>query len=307
MTHISVNFKKLLLIAGFISFMIGQAAAQELNLTIQVIHPRLQIADPQIFENMKKEVTNFFNNTKWTEDEYEEFEKIEGNLNITITEELSATSFTADFALQGIRPVYNSNYKTQTLNYVDKGISFGYRENQPILNSRSNFIDPLSSLLTYYAYLLVGFDHDTFSSFGGDSYFQLARNIISNIPNGVAAGTGWDSNTRSNTSRFNVIDNLLDPRVRPYRQAIYEYHIQSLDQMHEDPGKSRAVMLSAITAIGEVNRAVLNSGILQMFSDCKREEIIQIFIGGDRGQQSKVYDIMVAVDPARATDYAKIR
>ena len=77
--------------------------------------------------------------------------------------------------------------------------------------------------------------------------------------------------------------------------------------MHIDQGKSRAIMVSAITSINQVNRAILNSGIIQMFSDSKREEIIEIFKGGDRGQQTKVFDLMVGMDPARTSDYAKIR
>ena len=276
-----------------------------MNVTVNA--PRLQLVDPKVFKTFEKEAFNFFNNTKWTDNEYEDHEKIEGNINITITEEISATVFTADFFVQAIRPVYNSNYKSQILNYVDKGVTIAYTENQPLQNSRSNFIDPLSSLCTFYAYLILGYDHDTFESNGGDQYFQIAQNIISNLPASVSDGTGWDPNFRSNTSRFNVVENLLDPRARPYRQAIYEYHLKSLDNMHSDSGKSRAIMVSAITAINQVNRAMLNSGIIQMFSDSKREEIIEIFKGGDRGQQTKVFDLMVNMDPARTSDYAKIK
>ena len=281
--------------------------AQEFKVNVTVNTPRLNLVDPKVFKTFEKELYNFINNTKWTENEYEDNEKIEGNINITITEEKSANVFIADFFVQAIRPVYNSNYKSQTLNYVDKGVTISYTENQPLQNSRSNFIDPLSSLCTFYAYMMLGYDHDTFESNGGDKYFQIAQNIISNLPASVSDNTGWDPTVRTNTSRYNVIENLLDPRARPYRQAIYEYHLKSLDNMHNDQGKSRAIMVSAITSINQVNRAILNSGIIQMFSDSKREEIIEIFKGGDRGQQTKVFDLMVGMDPARTSDYAKIR
>ena len=104
-----------------------------------------------------------------------------------------------------------------------------------------------------------------------------------------------------------MIENLLDPRSRPLRQATYEYHLKSLDEMHRDAGKSRAVMLSAITAVDQVNKAYLNSGLVRMFADSKRKEIIEIFKGGDRGQQTKVYNLMIALDPARTSEYADIK
>jgi hypothetical protein len=295
------------LIALLLIFLTLNVKAQEFKLNVTVAAPRLQLVDAKVFQTLEKEAFNFFNNTKWTDNEFEDHEKIEGNVNITITEELNATTFTADFFVQAIRPVFNSNYKSQIINYVDKGITISYVENQPIQNSRGSYIDPLSSLCTFYAYMMLGYDHDTFESYGGDPYFQIAQNIINNLPASISAGTGWDQNVRSPTSRFNVIENLLDPRARPYRQAIYEYHLKSLDNMHADPGKSRAIMVSAITATNQVNTAILNSGIIQMFCDSKREEIIEIFKGGDKGQQTKVYDMMVKMDPARTSDYAKMR
>ncbi|MBT8233338.1 MAG: DUF4835 family protein, partial [Bacteroidia bacterium] len=143
--------------------------AQELNIKVKVNAPRLNLVDPKVFETLEKQISEFLNNTRWTDDEFEPHEKIEGNVNVTITGELSATSFAADFFIQTIRPVYNSNYKSQILNFVDK-VSFSYQEFQPIENSYNTYYDPLSSLLTYYAYLMLAADYDTFEMLGGDKY-----------------------------------------------------------------------------------------------------------------------------------------
>jgi hypothetical protein len=120
--------------------------SQELNINVDISAPRLNLVDPKVFETMESQISDFINKTKWTDDEFEEFEKIEGNINITITAELSATSFAADIYVQSIRPVFNSNYKTQVINFLDK-VTFTYREFQPIHNSYNAFYDPLSSLL----------------------------------------------------------------------------------------------------------------------------------------------------------------
>ncbi len=282
-------------------------SGQELNLDVQVTAGRTTKIDPKVFQTLEKELEAFFNNTKWTEDEFEDFEKIEGSLNVTVTEDLSANSFSADIFMQTIRPVYQSNYKSPVLNYVDKGLIISYTELQPIQNSFNNYIDPLSSLMTYYAYLMLGFDYDSFAPFGGDEHFRTVQNVLSSVPQSAAAGTAWDVAFKSNTSRYNIITELLSPRGRPYRQAMHEYHIKSLDKMYDDPGKARAVMMSAITAVDQVNSSILNSGIIQMFGDCKRDEIIEIFKGAGRGDQTKIYELMIRIDPSRTSRYSAIR
>ena len=246
------------------------------------------------------------NNTRWTDDEFEDFEKIEGNLNMTITEELSNTSFKADFFIQTSRPIFNSNYKTQVLNFVDKGVVFTYRELQPLQNSYNTYIDQLSSLLTYYVYMILAADYDTYSPYGGDPHYKTVQNIINAIPPGIVQGTGWDQ-LGNRRNRFWMWENNNNPRLRPMREALYEYHRNSLDKMADDADRSRAIMVSALTTIDQVNNAVPNSSVVQMFADSKRTEILEIFKGASRGQQSKVYDIMVNIDPAQASQYAPIK
>jgi len=294
----------ILLISFLFSSMLGKA--QELNINVQVKAPRLQLVDPKVFQTLEKEVYEFLNNTRWTDDEYETFEKIEGNLNITITEEISNTSFKADVFVQTLRPVFNSNYKSQVLNLVDKGVAFTYRELQPLENSYSSYSDALSAILTYYAYFILASDYDTYEPFGGDAHFQTVENIISSIPPNVSKSTGWDQQG-SRRNRYWMSENMRNPRIKPLRQAVYEYHRQSLDNMHEDSDKSRAIMVSALTTFEQVNNSVNNTAAVQMFIDSKRTELIEIFKGASRGQQTKVYDILVKLDPAQASRYSDIK
>lgn len=290
----------------FLLFLSLGLKAQELNVKVKVSAPRLNLVDPKVFQTLEKQISDFLNRTKWTEDEFEDFEKIEANVNISITGELSATSFAADIFIQTVRPVYNSNYKSQVLNFVDK-VTFQYQEFQPIENSYNTYYDPLSSLLTYYAYLMLGADYDTYSLLGGDKYYQVAQKIINSISstsNAMASEWRSDGDKRN---KYWIIENILNPRVRPLRQAIYEYYINCLDKMAEDASRSRAVMLSALTTANNVHRAYPNSVVIPLFVDSNRDEIIEIFQGGGRGEQSKVYDIMVQLDPAQASRYNSIK
>lgn len=293
----------LLLLSLLSTFTVGQ----ELNIDVQVNAPRLVNADPKIFVTLEKQITEFLNNTKWTDDEFENYEQIEGSLNVTITADQNATSFTADFFFQSIRPIYNSNYKSPLLNLVDSGVAFTYNEAQPIENNTNIYVDQLSSILTYYAYMMIAFDYDSFSPLGGDPYFDLAQDVVNSIPSdNRTASTGW----QTNGNRFNKfwrVENMLNPKVRPMRQALHEYYIGAMDQMTVDMDKSKAIMVSALTTIKGVNEAYPNSVAMQMFVDSKREEILEIFKGSGKGQQKKVYDIMIKLDPAQASEYNPLR
>lgn len=284
-----------------------QLQAQELNINVKVTAPRLKTVDPKVFKSMERDINEFLNNTKWTEDEFEEWEKIEGTINATITEETSPTSFRVDFFVQSIRPVFNSNYKSQVLNLVDGGLNLNYFENQPIQNNFNGYTDELSSFLTFYAYVLLGLDYDTYEPFGGDPHFEIARTVMNNIPPSIATDTGWDERASKSTSRSNFIQNIFDPRIRPFRESVYEYHLKAMDTMHSDPERAKAVLLGALTTMQQVNASYLNSAVVQYFCSAKRDEIVEIFKASSRGQQSKVYDIMVKLNPAQASSYSSLK
>jgi len=278
--------------------------AQELNVKVNVQTPKLKIADPAIFESFERNVTNFFNQTKWTDDEFENEERIEANIQITIKDELSAESFVADIWFTSIRPVFNSNYQTQIVNYIDKGIRFQYRAQQPIENSKSNFVDNLSSILTFYAFIMIAMDYDSFSPLGGDPYFRVAQNVLSDVPTTVSdSDKSWQAVGGGNRNRYWLLENMMSPRSRDYREAIYKYHRLGLDKMTESSDESKTSIISAIESIQLLERDNPNSMIVQMFTDSKRGEIIEIFKEATKKDQNEVYKLMSYIDPARASDY----
>jgi len=290
-----------------ILFVLGglSLTAQDLNISVSVVAPNITATDPKVFADLEQNITEFLNNTRWTDDEFEDFEKIEGSLKITISEELTTTAFTGDFFIQSLRPVFNSNYTTQLVNYVDQAVKFDYRERQPIRRSEDNYFDELSTILTFYALVMIAMDYDSFSPTGGDKYWQKANNLINSIPES-AKDEKW-KNKIGDQNRFWLIENMTNPRVKPFRQAFYEYHRLSLDAMTIDPDKSKAIMTSAITAIGQVEKELPNNMVVQMFTDSKHLEIIEIYKDATRGEQEKITSIMISVDPSRADEYNSIR
>nr|WP_235296679.1 DUF4835 family protein [Portibacter marinus] len=279
--------------------------AQELDFNVKVIaSPSLSQVDPKIFNSLEGQIEEFINNTKWTDDEFEEEERIKGNLQITITEDISPTSFVADILIQSIRPVFNSDYSTQVINYKDEGIPFTYVQLQPLENNVNDYKDNLSSVLLFYVYYVLGVDYDTFSPMGGERFLQMARNIASIVPPG-SGGNGWSISVRD--SRTTIIETLLNPRSRRVREAYYYYHRLGLDEASGDLGKAKASMVSAIKDVQAVNAAAPNSMAVQMFMDAKRKEIVEIFKQSDTRQISQMYDMLTEIDPSQAKVYNELR
>lgn len=279
--------------------------AQELNFNVKVTpSAALSKADPKIFKSLERSITEFINNNKWTDDEFEDEEKIQGNIQITIVEDPSSTSFVADVLIQSIRPVFGSEYSTQLLNFLDKQISFNYIELQPLETNTNEYKDNLSSVLVFYVHYILGLDYDSFSPFGGEEYFQIAQNISTAIPLGVS-DAGWGTGKDGN--RTDMIETMLNPRSRKLREASYNYHREGLDASAGDIGKAKAAMLSAIKDVQAVNASTPNSLSVQMFMDSKRKEIVDVFLQSDRNQLSKLYDILVEIDPSQSYLYSQLR
>ena len=279
---------------------------QEVEFQITINTPKLQTTDPKVFEDLRGNLENFLNNQKWTDHEYQQDEKIKCNIQLTITEEVSATSFRADLNIQSTRPVYGSNYETALLTHVDKDVDFTYEQFQPLEYSKNVFNDNLSSILSFYIYIILGMDYDSFSPLGGEDYFQSAQDILTTVPPNVTDRVkGWRS-LDGNRNRYWIIENILTPRVRTMREAIYEYHRMGLDFMHEEPEKGRTSIMRALEEIERVGRSYPNSMIIQMFFNAKRKELVEIFKGGSRTEKTRAVQIMSKLDAANAIEYRKI-
>lgn len=280
--------------------------AQEMNFQVKVNVPKIQTVDPAVFEDMQQQIEEFLNTRKWTDQVYEPSERINGNIQINITEELSPTEFSGSIQIQASRPIYGSSSETVLLSHNDKDFQFSYQQFQPIQFSNNSYQDNLSSILGYYVYFILGLDGDTFAPFGGEDYFRLAQEIVNTIPANVA-GTyrGWRSQD-GNRNRYWLQESMLNPRLRPYRQGMYDYHIRGLDLMHKDVETARLVMAKILEDIGKAEKSYPNSMSLQVFANSKSNEIIDIFKVADSISKKTAKTVMTKIDAANAAKYRSI-
>lgn len=287
-------------------FSTSKVNGQEFQVDANINTPRLQTADPKVFKSLETAIEEFFNNQVWTEDEFEPEERINCQIQLTITEELSETKFRAELAIQSTRPVFNSAYESPLLTHLDKDITFSYEQFQPLVYTENSFNDNLTSILSYYAFIMLGLDYDSFSPFGGEPYFNKAQEVLNTVPQTVAASNrGWRQ-LDGNRNRYWLMENYLSPRIKPFRQAFYEYHRTGLDLMSENSIEARGTMTKAIEAIQPVNKSYPNSMVLQVFANTKGEEIIQIFKLGTREEKVKVKRTMAQIDASNAARYEQI-
>ncbi len=297
--------RKIVFIFIIISFFSSRIFSQEFKVKVTVQTPKLKLVDPKVFKLMEKSIDEFFNNSKWTVDDYEDYEKIEANVLINITNEISPTSFVADFSFQCLRPVYNSNYKTVTFNWIDKNYKFVYEELQPIDISTNVFIDDLSAILTYYGYYMLGLDYDSFATMGGDRYFDKAREVVDNVPLTNQNIKSWHVNGKKD-NRYWLVDYIRSPKFRNYRQSFYEYHRLGLDVMYEDPAKGRAVIISALKEVSRLADLYPQNSIVKLFINDKRDELVEIFKGAGYAQRNSVYNLLSRIDPSGIDRYKDI-
>ncbi len=287
-------------------FFVSNLQAQEFVTTVTINTPKLQTTDPKVFQTLQQTIKEFMNNQTWTDQTYENFERIKVNFTINIREEVNANTFKGDLYVQMTRPVFGSDYETPVFSVVDKDFAFSYEQFQPLQFSRGVFVDNLSAMLAFYAFFMLGQDADTFTSLSGETYYLAAQEILNNVPRGVSANfTGWLS-VDGNRTRYFQLENALNPGMRAVRQGMYDYHRKGLDLMSSDPITARANMLKGLELCEAVNKSYPNSMVIQLLGSTKANEIINVFKGGDQTQRAKVTQIMSKLDPAGSQRYLQL-
>ncbi len=289
-------------------------SAQELDFIVTV-KPPVQNAnndkfnsDPLVYKQLEIDIRDFFNKSKWTDQDFLAKEKIKGTVLITILSELSVTSFQAEISIKTSRPVFNSDYETPILNFLDKEVKFNYQPGQAIQKSDKSFADNLSSTLSFYSLLALGFDYDSFELYGGEDFFNSAREVFNALPNNYKRDdSSWSNQGINGRSKYFLIENIQSPRLRPFRQIFYEYHRLALDNMWQDAEKNRAVLLSSLGIIEDLAQSYPNNYLLQVFNDTKNKEIVEIFKAGDNGQRTKVKALMTLTSLSNAHRFDELK
>ena len=281
--------------------------AQELNCNIQISAQRIQGSNRQVFESMQKDLFEFMNNKVWTNHVFNYAERIDCNILINLTDQLSADEFKGTIQIQLSRPIFNTTYNSTLLNFIDNNFQFKYVEFQPLEFDPSTNKSSLVSVLAYYTYMVLGFDYDSFAPLGGTEFFQMAEKIVTNAQN--APEPGWKPYDGSrNRNRYWLVKNVLDKEYEGVRQFIYEYYINGLDKMESKAPEARTSMVESLKLIQDVYRKKPDPFmyLVQVVMDAKSDELINIYSAAFPEEKSRVVEILTEIDPANKAKYEKI-
>lgn len=271
--------------------------AQELDATITINTDRLSTTNKDKLINFAQEIEDYIENNRYTGEPWE-FAKIKCNFNIYFDSGSDDNNFTAQVNVTSIRPIEKSRNGSPMLNVLDNSWSFMYERGQSMYFNQTNF-DPLTSFLDFYAYIILGLDHDSFDMLNGSRYYNEALNIAM-LGTNSAFGKGWDKG--ASYSRRGLAEDLVNEKYRRFREDFYNYHYYGLDLLATDKAKAQENIAKLVKNL-EVLRDKLDvkGVLLKTFFDAKSGEIINVL--KDYPDKSAIIIALKKIDPGHISRY----
>lgn len=282
--------------------------AQELDVKVTI--NRQQVGNTtrtDVFDALQEKVTNFMSERQWTGMKFQDMERINVNMLFTVATYSDAdNTFNCELSVTAQRPVYNSQYTTTSYANIDREVTFTFQPTDQLEYQGPELTDDnLILILAYYAYMVIGYDLDTFAPMGGTEYFKIAQDICAQGDN--RGYKGWKA-FGDKKNRFGLLDDYMDGSMEGYRQMMYKYHREGLDQMADNVEQGRAAILECIDLLDESRTARNMSQLPQLFTEYKGDELVNIFKGkGTSEERQKVYDTLLRIDASRNAKWDEIK
>lgn len=279
-------------------------SAQEFNCNVTINSDKIAGSNKQVFKTLRTALSEFVNQKKWSSYNYLRQERIDCDLILTITSR-DGDSFNGNIQIQSSRPVYNTTYLTPIFNFKDSDFSFSYTEYEPLQYNANAFESNLVSIVSYYLYVILGMDADTFALNGGTPFYKQAQNIL--VLAQQSGFKGWNQNDGIAT-RFMLIDNIMSPTYKQFRIAMYNYHIKGLDKMSSQKKQSKMLIAKTVLSLKQIYNTRPNAFLLRIFMNSKAEEISDIFSSGPiYANSSNLKEELMRISPINTSFWNKIK
>lgn len=278
-----------------------RSSSQELQCDVTINVEQIPSGMRDYLKDFEQTVEEYLNTYRWTNEDLAG-ERIQCSMNIFFLSASGENRYTAQVFIGSRRPVYRGEERTDKetiiLRILDERWEFEFSPDRPLYHDEFQF-DPLADFLDFYAYLIIGFDLETYLEDSGSPYFQKAMNICNQ-----AAGTPYSQEWQSQSvtySRFSFAEELTNVRYQAFRAAFHKYHFDGIDLLPTDPVRGLTEMLAAVEAIADVRRKQNPRSVLvKGFFDTKYQEIAESFLPfPDRG----VYRRLSDADPNHQNTY----
>ncbi|WP_288956209.1 DUF4835 family protein [uncultured Polaribacter sp.] len=277
---------------------------QELNCLVNVNFNQVQGSNTQVFKTLQTSLTEFINQTKWTNREVKPEERINCAMNIIVTSRNDNT-FEATLQIQSTRPVFGTTYETPVLNLKDNDFNFKYNEFDPLFYNKNSFDSNLISTIVFYAYVILGVDADTFKLKGGESYLKEAQNVM--LQAQQSGLSSWQ-NVVGKQNRFLLIDNLLSSKLAAYRTAMYNYHRKGLDEFSTNKNRAKQAVEDAVISMESLYNKTVSNYLIRLFFDAKADEIVNTYSDGPNTRnKNKLVQTVRKISPVNNSKWKEIK
>ena len=252
--------------------------SQELSCTVTINIESIQSAQRGYLRTFAQDIERYMNNTRFTNEDLDG-EKIQCSLDIFFSTATSNNYYQAQVAVSSQRPIYvgdeKSDRTTLVIRIMDNNWNFPYTPNQR-MNHDEMIFDPLTGFLDFYAYLIIGYDLETYVPMSGSPCFQKALNTVQLASNSSAA-KDWQQSS-SSYNKFGIADELSNVKYNAFRTAFNNYHYDGIDLLATESKKGLDNMLAAIAAINDIRlHQNATSIVVKQFFDAKYREIAEAF------------------------------
>ncbi len=243
------------------------------------------------------QIKQYMNGYHWTQVDLGDT-KIRCSFNIALQGSTGKSHYIAQVFIGSQRPIYKdpAGRNTASVRLLDGSWEFDYVRGQGLAHSDQHY-DPLLSFFDFYAYLMLGYDFDSYKLDDGTPYFQKAMDIA-NLAQGAK---GWGVSVQNTYTRGGLIQEILDPKFQDVREAIYRYHYRGLDLLYKNDAKARANMMAALEKVGLLRQKLNGQSLfIRSFFDTKYMEIADVF---SKDPDKGVFAKLTAIDPPHQKTY----
>ena len=284
------------------------AFAQELQMKVTVNHSQIEGTDAAVFDNLQSTLEQFVNERQWTDLQFQKNERIQCNLNITVTKYVrEEKKFECSAMIQANRPVYNSAYTTTLYNNKDNDFHFEFSEFDQLNFNEEMVVDnQLTALIAYYAYLIIGLNLDSFAPLGGSDILQRCMYLVNNAQS--LGFSGWRS-FEDSRNRFAIINDYLDEAMKPFRQMQYDYYRKGLDEMANNAERGRTEISATLQEnLKKAHDDKPLSLLPQIWLDFKKEELANIYKGkGTQKEKESLYELLMSINASQSNVWDKVK
>ncbi|HKJ45882.1 MAG TPA: DUF4835 family protein [Balneolales bacterium] len=302
-TMYHMGFTKAIIIGMFaLLFFPLLSFAQELKCDVTIDKSKISSSNIDYIGQLKSAIEDYINNHNWTDDRFQDEERIHFNMQVILNSVDNNYNFKANVVISSERPIYNTVSTTPVV-IISDNWDFNYTPNSSVVHDEFQFND-VASFLDFYSYIILGYDYDTFSRLGGSPYFKKARKIVDIAQS--AGGSGWSSSSGPR-SRYSLVSDLLDPNYEDLRKAIYIYHRQGLDLFTSNTEKARSNVADALKLIQNAQNKTTDNYLFDLFFNTKFREIVSIFQDAPQSQRLDVYNLLTTIDSGHISEYDKLK